>query len=209
MVGGLGTGSRGGGSTKILAIVFLVRRVRADCGCVARRDPVAACLKGVCGFSGVNRVLTAGEKNEKREFISDIWGKRGATYGEKGVCRFFFLITACGFAPLRLLACARRAPLRPVPTPRSGSSAAPRAPTRGGRSVRRGSWHRAKRPETSIFESNLTSLLFFFWTNGSKTDAVQTWRKRGVTSGGGGGWGVGGGEVSHHGGSHEQEVCAC
>ena len=26
-------------------------------------------------------------KNEKRELISDIWGKRGATYGEKGVCR--------------------------------------------------------------------------------------------------------------------------
>ena len=26
-------------------------------------------------------------KNKKREFILDIWGKRGATYGEKGVCR--------------------------------------------------------------------------------------------------------------------------
>ena len=26
-------------------------------------------------------------KNEKRAFISDIWGKRGATYGEKGLCR--------------------------------------------------------------------------------------------------------------------------
>ena len=25
--------------------------------------------------------------NAKREFISDIWGKRGTTYGEKGVCR--------------------------------------------------------------------------------------------------------------------------
>ena len=25
--------------------------------------------------------------NEKRELISDVWGKRGATYGEKGVCR--------------------------------------------------------------------------------------------------------------------------
>ena len=38
------------------------------------------------------RGATYGEKgggvrpqNEKREFISDIWGKRGATYGEKGV----------------------------------------------------------------------------------------------------------------------------
>ena len=27
---------------------------------------------------------------EKREFISDVWGKRGATYGEKGVCRRIF-----------------------------------------------------------------------------------------------------------------------
>ena len=27
------------------------------------------------------------KKNEKRELISDIWGKRGATYGEKGGCR--------------------------------------------------------------------------------------------------------------------------
>ena len=26
-------------------------------------------------------------KNEKRELISDMWGKRGAAYGEKGVCR--------------------------------------------------------------------------------------------------------------------------
>ena len=24
--------------------------------------------------------------NEKSELISDIWGKRGATYGEKGAC---------------------------------------------------------------------------------------------------------------------------
>ena len=34
------------------------------------------------------------KKNEKRELISDIWGKRGATYGEKGGCRVggvFFL----------------------------------------------------------------------------------------------------------------------
>ena len=27
------------------------------------------------------------EKNEKRELISEMWGKRGATYGEKGVRR--------------------------------------------------------------------------------------------------------------------------
>ena len=27
---------------------------------------------------------TADEKNGKRELISDIWGKRGAAYGEKG-----------------------------------------------------------------------------------------------------------------------------
>ena len=26
------------------------------------------------------------KKKEKRELISDIWGKRGATYGEKGAC---------------------------------------------------------------------------------------------------------------------------
>ena len=26
-------------------------------------------------------------RSHKREIISDIWGKRGATYGEKGVCR--------------------------------------------------------------------------------------------------------------------------
>ena len=27
------------------------------------------------------------KKREKRELISDIWEKRGATYGEKGVCQ--------------------------------------------------------------------------------------------------------------------------
>jgi len=26
------------------------------------------------------------KKNENRELIPDIWGKRGATYGEKGAC---------------------------------------------------------------------------------------------------------------------------
>ena len=25
-------------------------------------------------------------RSERREFISDIWGKRGATYGRKGAC---------------------------------------------------------------------------------------------------------------------------
>ena len=32
-------------------------------------------------------VLRRAKKHEKRELISDIWGKRGTTYGEKGVCR--------------------------------------------------------------------------------------------------------------------------
>ena len=32
------------------------------------------------------------KNNEKRESISDIWGQRGATYGEKGVCRRINLV---------------------------------------------------------------------------------------------------------------------
>ena len=37
--------------------------------------------------------------NEKRELISDIWGKRGATYGEKGVCVFLRSAAARTGAP--------------------------------------------------------------------------------------------------------------
>ena len=49
--------------------------------------------------------------HEKKELISDIWGKRGATYGEKGACRRINLVAAdevsrqlLGRAPRELLA---------------------------------------------------------------------------------------------------------
>ena len=81
------------------------------------------------------------KKNEKREIISDIWGKRGATYGENGgVSCWRCLFPGCSRAPLLawpLLAAVPRAALhsalpsspqppllstppvalRPIPTP--------------------------------------------------------------------------------------------
>ena len=57
------------------------------------------------------------KKNEKRELISDKWGKRGATYGKKGVCRRIHL----GEERQRALLVHRPTPAEgqhpPLPTP--------------------------------------------------------------------------------------------
>ena len=43
-------------------------------------------IRGKWGCVGEYKKKTE-KKNEKIELISDMWGKRVATYGEKGVCR--------------------------------------------------------------------------------------------------------------------------
>ena len=73
------------------------RGVRADSASVADAQPVelleahvahALTLTPARIRSRRERLLLAAFADlEKRELISDIWGKRGATYGEKGVCR--------------------------------------------------------------------------------------------------------------------------
>ena len=46
------------------------------------------CVCVTCGKNGVGveRKKRHLSKRSKRESISDMWEKRGATYGEKGVC---------------------------------------------------------------------------------------------------------------------------
>ena len=64
-----------------------VERLRAR----VEKNEKRGLISGIWGKPGAayweKGVCRRFKKQQKKELISDIWGKRGAAYGEKGVCR--------------------------------------------------------------------------------------------------------------------------